>query len=309
MTRVSSFGHNQSLINGLLQNQSKLFEVQQQINTGKKASEFRGFAREAETLLSARSLKSRTEGYLSALADVKRRLDSNDLQLSAVRTAADNLHEALINTIAQDKALAFTENLDQALTVIVTALNTQVAGNYIFGGSRSDTRPVNINNVADLLAAPSIADVFQNDDKKLSIKVSDGVDVEHGLLASDIATDLLASIRALAEFNVGPDGPLEGQLTDPQRAFLKTEMANLVAATEKLQSYISVNGLRQNRLDALDNDLTANKDFLEIFISDIEDVNLAEAITRANNDQLALEASYSVIGRLTQLSLLNHLPL
>lgn len=309
MTRVSSFGQNQSMISGLLQNQSKLFEVQQQINTGKKASEFRGFAREAETLLSARSLKTRTEGYMSAVADVKRKLDSNDLQLGAVRAAADNLHEAIINTIAQDEALAFTENLDQALTIIITALNTQVAGNYIFAGSRSDTKPVNISDTAGLLAAPAVADVFQNDNKKLSIKVTDGVEMEHGLLASDVAAELLTSIRALAAFNAGPGGPIEGPLTDAQRTFLKSEMANLVAATDKLQSSISVNGLRQNRLDALGRDLTANKDFLEVFISDIEDVNLAEAITRANNDQLALEASFNVVGRLSQLSLLNSLPL
>lgn len=308
MTRVSSFGHNQVLINGLLQNQARLFEVQQQINTGKKSEEFRGFAREAETLLSARSLKTRTEGYLTAVGDVKRKLDSNDLQLNAMRNAADNLHESIINIIAQDKAVAFNENLEQALTVILTALNTQVAGNFIFAGSRSDTRPVNASTVADLMAAPTVADLFQNDDKKLSVKVTDGVDIEYGLLASDIAQDLLTSIRALADFNAGVNGPVEGDLTDTQRSFLKTEMANLVAATERLQSYVSVNGLRQNRLDALGDDLDANKNFLEIFISDIEDVNLAEAITRANNDQLALEASYQVVGRLSKLSLLNYLP-
>jgi flagellin-like hook-associated protein FlgL len=42
-----------------------------------------------------------------------------------------------------------------------------------------------------------------------------------------------------------------------------------------------------------------------IFISDIEDVNMAEAITRVNNDQTALEVSYKLTAELARLSLLN----
>ena len=41
------------------------------------------------------------------------------------------------------------------------------------------------------------------------------------------------------------------------------------------------------------------------FISDIEDVNMAEAITRVNNDQIALDVSYKLTSELSRLSLLN----
>ncbi|MEX0300304.1 MAG: flagellin [Kordiimonas sp.] len=47
--------------------------------------------------------------------------------------------------------------------------------------------------------------------------------------------------------------------------------------------------------------------FLETFIADLEDVDIAEAVTRLNNDQVALEASYRSIGSLSQLSLLRFL--
>jgi flagellar hook-associated protein 3 FlgL len=43
------------------------------------------------------------------------------------------------------------------------------------------------------------------------------------------------------------------------------------------------------------------------FIGDIEDVNLAEAITRLNQDQVAVEAAGRMIAQLDQLSLLNFL--
>ena len=41
------------------------------------------------------------------------------------------------------------------------------------------------------------------------------------------------------------------------------------------------------------------------FISDIEDVNMAEAITRVNNDQIALDVSYKLTSELSRMSLLN----
>ena len=41
------------------------------------------------------------------------------------------------------------------------------------------------------------------------------------------------------------------------------------------------------------------------FIADIENINVAEAITRLNNDQTALEASFKVFSQLNSLSLLN----
>lgn len=307
MTRVSSFGHNQSMVNSLLQNQSRLFDVQRQINTGKKADEFRGYTREAETLLSARTLKSRTEGYVATAKDIRRKLDTNELQMEGMHDAADDLKQTIVDALGQNQAISFSESLQQAIASVLSSLNTQVNGNYIFAGSRTDTKPVAAQSLADLVAAPSVASLFQNDTEKLSGKVGDNVEVEYGLLASDIATDLLTSLKALADYDAGPFGPLDGPLTAAQRSFLQTEMANLTTAIDTVQSYISQNGLRQNRAEDVSETLEAGSNFLEVFISDIEDVNLTEAAMRLNGDQLALQASYSIMGQLSKLSLLNYL--
>jgi len=307
MTRVSSFGHNQSMVNSLLQNQSRLFDVQRQINTGKKADEFRGYTREAETLLSARTLKSRTEGYVATAKDIRRKLDTNELQMEGMHDAADDLKQTIVDALGQNQAISFSESLQQAIASVLSSLNTQVNGNYIFAGSRTDTKPVAAQSLADLVAAPSVASLFQNDTEKLSGKVGDNVEIEYGLLASDIATDLLTSLKALADYDAGPFGPLDGPLTAAQRSFLQTEMANLTTAIDTVQSYISQNGLRQNRAEDVSETLEAGSNFLEVFISDIEDVNLTEAAMRLNGDQLALQASYSIMGQLSKLSLLNYL--
>lgn len=307
MTRVSSFGHNQVMLSQLLNNQSKLFDAQNQVNTGKKTDEFRGLTREAETLLGAKSLKSRTESYMNTLADVQRKLDTNDIYLESVAGAAGDLKQVMVEALGGDQAMSFTESLEQAVSMVLSSLNANVSGTYIFSGQRTDTKPVTADNLTDLVAAPDVASLFQNDDKALRSRVSDNVDIEHGILASDVAEDLLGVLKSIGDFDTGPFGPLDGPLTDAQRTFLETQTTALTAAMDTVQAQISRNGLRQQRAESLQQETVGNRDFLEVFISDIEDVDLAEAITRVNNDQTALEASYRVVSQLSRLSLMNFL--
>ncbi|RMF09302.1 MAG: hypothetical protein D6763_07950 [Alphaproteobacteria bacterium] len=307
MTRVSSFGHNQVMLSQLLENQSRLFDGQKQINTGKKTDEFRGLTREAETLLGAKSLKTRTETYLNTIADVKRKLDTNNVYLETIRSAGEDLRQVVIETLGQDQALAFSESLEQAVATALTALNAQVGGVYIFAGQRTDTKPVDADTLADLVAAPSAASLFQNDTNHLKARVNDNVEIRHGVLASEVAQDLLTSLKAIADFDAGAGGPLDGPLTAAQRTFLEGEMANLTAAVDKVQSFVAQNGLRQQRADSIEQELLGTSDFLDVFISDIEDVDLAKAITKVNSDQAALEASYRIVSQLSRLSILDFL--
>ena len=45
--------------------------------------------------------------------------------------------------------------------------------------------------------------------------------------------------------------------------------------------------------------------FINRFIANIEDTDIAEAVTKLNQDQLALESSFRVFSQLNSLSLLN----
>ena len=45
--------------------------------------------------------------------------------------------------------------------------------------------------------------------------------------------------------------------------------------------------------------------FIDRFIANIEDTDIGEAVTKLNQDQLALESSFRVFSQLNSLSLLN----
>ena len=306
MTRVSSFGQQQLLLEGIFNNQQKVFTAQQQLTTGNKTDEFRGLAGQATTLASTKGFKSRVESYQATIDTVRGRLDANDVQLQGVLDTARELRENILTVLGQNQAAGFRPLLEESYAFVANSLNANVGGQYLFAGSKVDTPPVNALTLTDLVAAPTVADVFDNDADQYRARVADNVEVTFGVLASDIGQDLFTTIRTIAEFDANiATGPIDGELTAAQRTFLETELANLDAAIDGIQTIQVDNGLTFDRLETIGDQHADTDLFLEVFIADIEEVDTAEAITRLNNDLVALQASYQSVSTLTQLTLLD----
>lgn len=303
MTRVASFSQSQSLLQGILRNQSNLFDAQKQVTTGKKSDDFAGIANQVSTLVGAKALKARTETYISTAETISRNLQVYDVQLTAITDTAREARQTIVEALAQDEAVGFSTIMGEAYNRIASALNTKVGGNYIFAGSKTDTPPLLTTNFNDLPGLAAVADAFDNDQVRASARVADNVETEFGILADDVADQLVASFKRMAEFNAGPDGPVDGKLTPAQRAFLENELLLLDAAIADSQTALVTNGLKAQKLDEIKDQHDDQRVFLETFVADIEDVNIAEAISRLQNDQTALEVSFRVVGEVSRLSL------
>jgi flagellar hook-associated protein 3 FlgL len=162
---------------------------------------------------------------------------------------------------------------------------------------------VTVSTIADLQALPAVADAFRNDDLRSQARIADNTDISYGILADEIGTNLLQSFRTIADYSTGPNGPLSGKLNQTQIDFLRTQLAGLDTAIERIQTAQIENGINQKRVSELSVTMEERADAVKVFISDIEDINPAEAITRFNADRSALEASFRVLGSLSQLSL------
>jgi len=307
MTRVSSFGHNQSMLTNLLANQARLVRSQEQISSGKTADSYAALGRDISPLMGAKTVKSQTDTYLSTTNAVLDKLTFNDLYLGNVYDQTSSLNETLMSGLANQEFASFGDTLEQTFDTVVNTLNTSVGGVYIFGGTRADTKPVSVESLADLAALPSVDDAFQNSDVKPSATVDAGVSVEYGMLADDVGREVMASLKRLAEFQAGPDGPLDGPLTAAQRSFVEGEIGNIRDAMDSVTRSQVENGMRTNTLTELRDRHESTNVVLETFISNIEDVDMAEAITRMQQGQVALQGSLSVLSRVSQLSLLDYI--
>ncbi len=305
MTRVSSFGNQQVMLTSLMNNQSNVVKGQMQITTGKKEESYSGLASEVSTLLGAKTVFSQNQGYLRAANYVDRFLRTNDIQLENMVSNAQNVRDAMLEAIAQEETFAMDELLGESYAAMVSALNTSIGGVHVFSGGRTDVAPVVGSDISDLVAAASVSDLFRNDQRPPSARIAQNTLMEYGLLADEVGQQIFQALKNVADFSAGPSGPLNGQLNQTQVDFLKAELATMDAAIESLQVLVARNGTRQNNVDGFIKEHENQEVFLEVFISDIEDVNVAEAITRLNSDQVALEASYKITSELVNLSLLD----
>lgn len=305
MVRISSFGQQQVLIRSIMNNQQEVFEGQRQISTGKKTDEYRGLAGQTGTVLGSRSFKSRIETYQQTIDTIRGKLDANDVQIEGVLNAMDKMKETIQTTLANGQAEGFSEMLTQTFKFVSNALNTNFDGTYLFSGAKTGTEPVNVTTLADLDGLASVSDAFDNGSVAFEAKIADGVELEFGLLASDLGEGVFQELLDLYQYD--QSDPLQGELSATQFSFLQGQMASLETAIDNLRQIHVTNGLAFERLEVVDEQHTDTVVFLEKFISDVEDVDIAEAVTKLNNDQVALEASYRSISSLSQLTLLQFL--
>ena len=303
MTRISTSGATQSALLDLMRAQQSLFQAQQELSTGKKGNDLKGVGSQAETIAASRTALSRALSFEEAAIRSGSRLDAQNVALERLSDSVGELRSAMTS---KDGTFIMQEITDSFYGAI-NALNSQHLGSYMFSGTRDDTKPMTVSTLTELAALPVVGDAFQNSDLEPTVQIDQNTNVTVGRLASDIATDIMASFKRIAEFEAGPNGPFVDPMTDVQQAFVIGELQNIVAAQDAIISVVGMNGVMQAQVESSQQSQKDRQNFLIGMIKDIEDVDPAEAATRFQTAQNVLEVSAKTFASLTQVSLLNYL--
>lgn len=305
MYRVSTAGNYSSILANLMAAQARQAQAGDVVASQKNGSDLKGYAKDSEILTSMRSVNARTAGYLEQNSQIADKLTVQDLAFTKLADAALGVRDAIAGAVANNRADTTMNELQEFFRDAIDSLNTRHNGKYLFAGGSIDTRPVNAQGLADLTAAPSVADLFQNDDYAVKAKIDDTTTIRTGFLADDVGQGLFQALEAIQAYHEGPNGPLTGQLTDDQANFLKAQLAGLDSIHDGLVNVTAQNGLLQNRVDDVAKDLSRRQDSLTIMMGDITDADMAEAVSRLQMAQFSVQASAQVFAVLQQTSLLN----
>ncbi|MDO9589154.1 MAG: flagellin [Brevundimonas sp.] len=308
MTRVATFGNYQSALLDLMRAQTRAAGAQERISTQKVATDLTGFGRQSETLTALKGAQSRIQGFIDTAEAVTARLTTQNLAMTRISDGISGVREALAGALSTDSAGSLMLELEGHFQAIRGGLNMRHHGGYLFAGASTSTPPVDAANLTELLAAPSVASVFRNDTLKTASRVAEGTTLETGFLADELGTDIMAILRNIQDFHdtVG-SGPLTGKLTDPQKAFLATQLKQLEQAGTAMIDKIAKTGSLANQVDSIMTGHNAQKRALDDLLSERTDADMAAAITDLQLSQVAIQASAQVINQLRQVSLLNYL--
>ena len=286
--------------------QLEMLTAQRQASTERKATDLKGYERDADQLISSRGFLERADAYVKSGGEVLNRLDVQDLALSRIREAGDTLRVALTDAVGLDRGDEVMAHVETAFFNTLGAMKTTYAGKYLFGGVRDDTSPVNVNSLNDLEAALVVDDIFDNAQRRAQVQIDPQNTIEVGPLASDVSRDLFDALKRIKEY-VTLNGQFTTPLTTAQRTFLQTEISNLAAISKGLVQEESLNGAVYQRADSLIQKQTEQRDYYDGLVADVQHVDLAEVATRLTASQLQLEASARVFATLQQSTLLNYL--
>ena len=304
MVRTSTAGLVGGALSNLLKAQLRQEQAALQVGSEKRAVDHKGYGRDAEQLTAVRTVHARAEAFAAAGSAAADRLSAQNLHLESISDAAQGARQAIATALANSRADGMMGELGSRFSSAVTGLNGKHQGRYLFAGTTVDQKPVTVSTMAELAAAPATANVFANDTRRAAVQIDESTTLQTGFLADETATPLFESLRRIQQFADGPGGPLTGRLTAAQTAFLEGELAALDAAHEGLIGVVAQNGGLQNQAESAVKSQLDQAAHFEGLLVDKTGVNMAEAITRLQMSQTAVQASAQVLATLKQSSLL-----
>ena len=235
------------------------------------------------------------QSSLANIEQMQRNIDYGNSWLSASESALTNVDKILTDTKALCVQMAngtadvsqrssAAETVQNTLEEIVSLANTNVAGNYIFSGTKTDTASFDQDGT------------YNGDNNPFSIKISKNASIEIGNDGQAVFGTLFTTLA-----------DLKTALSNNDVSGIQDAMGKLDTHMNDISGKISDIGSKMDRMDIKKNifqDLNlSDTDRL----SNIEDADMAEAIMNVSAAQLTYQAALSSSSKVMSLSLVDYL--
>jgi len=287
--------------------QSSLAKTQTQLSTGKQINKPSDAPDKSSLITRLQSEMTRQASYQSNLNAVNVRLQAEDTALRntsnvmyrfkelAVQAANDTLSTADRNTLSFE--------MIQLREQILSMANSQDSnGNYLFAGSRVAQQPFGEDAKGRV--------VYQGDQSRMLVPVGDNRQMNLNIPGSDVFVRLVRDDDKGNKIGVG----FFQALSDMVDAVKNTDRPNIqrgIKELDRMQQGISDAsaqlGTDMNVVDSQGGVLDEITLRLKTTLSDVQDLDYTEAITKMNKDQLALESAQSTFAKISKLSLFNYI--
>ena len=301
-TRVANLAQYQRNISYILDTESRLNFAQLQLSSGQKSDTYSGIASDVRRLVNVQDSYAASKQYSSSNSLVDQRLQIMESSVSQIFDVLTNYKTLLVNGLnAQNSAdLALPTQAQSLLDEVTSLLNVQDDGRYLFSGGRTDTAPVDQSGLPASYTIPSASGAsigyYKGDNTQLAVQADINFSVPYGINANEPGFE--EAIRALHEVIIG---------TPNDKPTMNDALGIVTQALNDVSDIRTKIGAARASLQDVNSRLDQYQLYSEKTISDLSNVDVTETITRMNQDQTAIQASFMTLGRLSQLSLVNYL--
>ena len=285
-----------TLLGNLQRSRLQMLTSQEQISSQKRVSTPEDDPSSYGQIVLDKSALSQSTQWVRNINFGTARVNAADQALGQVQNLITRVRELTIqassDTTSAEGRQSIAKEVRQLQRQLVQLGNTEVAGQAIFGGTKTDVQPFTITS-GDTVA-------YQGNSETQSIAVGENQTVQILVPGSSIftgsTTNMFDSLRDILT-----------ALESDDRSGIQAGLGNLDLATAQISDVQGTVGALANRLqvthDALDTaTLTITKS-----ISDNQDADLATAITQLRLQEVAVQAASQTFSKIFDSSLINYL--
>jgi flagellar hook-associated protein 3 FlgL len=287
--------------------QGNLAKTQEQLSTGKQITKPSDEPDKASLVTRLESEIARQKSYQESIKAIEIRRKAEETALNStsdvmfrmkelsVQAANDTLGAADRKTIA----LEMTELRNQILSL---ANSQDSNGNYLFAGSRVSQMPFSPDAKGVI--------VYKGDQARMVVGVGDNRRMNQNIPGSDAFTNVVRDDGKGGRVGIGffqAMGDLIEAVKSSNRVAIQRGICEIDTLQQGLSDATAQVGTDLNVVDSQNNVLDEITLRLKTTMSDIQDLDYTEAITKMNKDQLALEAAQSSFAKISKLSLFNYI--
>ena len=317
MTRVATLAQSRFSLFTTLNTQKQLFDAQTQVGTGLKSQDFAGLGSDAGRLVTVKNEFARVDQFLKNIDTTDRRLQFMGFSLERIDQLAHEFRTSLMGARNGDTAnvVDLASQAQGLLDQVVDLLNVRDESRFLFAGGNIRTAPVDLNNgvytppTVPPFPATADTDWYGGDNVSQLARVDEGFQIDYGIRANNPAIErVIRAFDAISEISFSsPPSTAEVTAIDDAISLLNQALDTPPTGESTVGGLYAQTQLQRTALDDLKTKHENFSAFAEKNIADIEQVNSAEAISRLNTTQVALQASFATIARVQQASLVNFL--
>jgi flagellar hook-associated protein 3 FlgL len=280
--------------------QGLLVDKQSKIGADSKASTFAQLGSDLTNVQSFKLSMDRSDRFINSIADANRK---NDAYFQAMQQLIDIATDYKKNLALESSATNasvndLTSQSNNSLDTIKDILSTRDGANFIFGGSKTTVPPVDdLKNGSNIDRGVATANYYNGDDFQASVDVSNNLRITYGINASDPAFQKL-----IGAINLGKSEEAKGAAANYSET--GTMLDDAISGLIALQTDVGDNAT------TFENSTTAHSTAKATFQQQYSDANSPDVVQltiETSQIQTALQASFSVFAKISQLSLLNFL--
>ena len=268
----------------------KYSDLNSQLTSGKKVRSPSDNAAVATRISNLDSRLREIERYKTNVETAQNYVNMYDTALQEVSSIYLRIRELAERgkniTLSENDRVAISEELDKINTQLVSIANTEISGNYVFGGAKNNQKVVEIDSEGNFkIIMPPEANIRQ----KISVG---GQDIEYGKTVYDaFVTDYGASIFAIVK-------RLSNAIEAGDYTSLQSEMENVEEIQNNVLKNLTEVGATQRVLEMTSNRMEEFKSFSTEFLSNEADADMAQVVMELATQQNVLQAALKAAGNI-----------